>query len=349
MTVPVLWFVVPEGADDPARVSGGSVFDRRVADGLRGLGWDVRWCPATAGGATVGGATVGGAAAVLAGVPSGGLVLVDGLVALGAPAAVEQAASRLRLALIAHMVAGAFEGAGKEVVEAERRVLAASELVVVTSGWTRDALVGHGLARSDRVVVVRPGTDDAPLASGTATGGSLLCVGVVAPHKGQDLLIDALAALGPGWTCTIAGSLAADPGFAERMAARAASAGLAERITWAGAVGRHDLDALYRRADLLVAPSRTESFGIAIAEALRRGIPVVAHRVGGIPEAVDPGRAAMLVAPGHPAALHEALRRWMTEPTLRAVLTAEARREGPARPRWSDTVHRADRALRRLS
>jgi hypothetical protein len=339
VTHPVLWFVVPEGVDDPARVSGGNVFDRRLADGLRALGWDVRWLATAAGAADE----------VLATVPSGGLVLIDGLVALGAPAAVEEAARRLRVALIAHMVAGAFADAERTALDAERRALAVAGLVVVTSRWTGEELVARGLVGSERVIVATPGSDDAPLSNGTVTGGSLLCVGVVAPHKGQDLLIDALAALGAGWTCTIAGSVAADPGFAERVAARAAAAGLAERITWAGVVDRPDLDALYARADLLVAPSRTESFGLAVADALRRGVPVIAHRVGGIPEAVRPGRAAILVAPEHPVALHRALHRWMTEPSLRAALTAEARREGPRRAPWSDTAVRVDRALRRLA
>lgn len=339
MTGPVLWFVVPDGVDDPARVSGGNVFDVRVEDGLRELGWDVR---------RVETGPDASSRAVLERVPSGGLVLVDGLVAIGAPGALEAEAARLRLAVLVHMVAEAFPGVDPAAVEGERRALACAGLAVASSAWACDELVARGLIPRERVVVATPGSDDAPLAAGTPAGGSLLCVGVVAPHKGQDLLVDALAAVGSGWTCTIAGSVAADPGFARRLAERAAASGVADRITWAGVVGRNDLDALYARADLLVAPSRTESYGMAVADALRRGIPVVATRVGGIPEAVDPGRAAILVPPDRPAALADALRRWMTDPALRAALTAEARREGPRRPRWSDTARAVDAALRRM-
>lgn len=335
----VLWFVVPEGVDDPARVSGGNVFDARVAEGLRRAGWDVRRVEAGADAAS---------RAALDGLPSGGLVLVDGLVARGAPDAVEAAAARLRLAVLVHMVSAAFDDADPVAIEDERRVLATAELVVATSVWTRDQLVARGLVRPDRLVVATPGSDDAPLSTGTTTGGSLLCVGVVAPHKGQDLLVDALTALGPGWTCTIAGSVAADPGFVRRIAARAADAGVAERITWAGVVHGRALEALYARADLLVAPSRTESYGIVVGDALRRGIPVIAARVGGIPEAVWPGRAAILVSPDRPAALRDALRQWMGDASLRAALTAEARQEGPRRRGWTETARTVDRALRSL-
>lgn len=339
MTGRRLWFVVPEGIDDPARVSGGNVFDARVAEGLRRLGWDVRWVVAGSDAAS---------RAALGRVPTGGLVLVDGLVARGAVAALAAAAGRLRPAVLVHMVTAAFDDADPAELENERRMLASVDLVVATSAWTRDELVSRALVAPDRVVVATPGSDAAPLSIGTATGGSLLCVGVVAPHKGQDLLVDALAALGPGWTCTIAGSVAADPGFVRRIAAHAAEAGLAERITWAGVLHGRALEALYARADLLVAPSRTESYGMAVGDALRRGIPVVATRVGGIPEAIQPGRAAILVSPDRPAALGDALRRWMADPALRAELTARARDEGPRRRGWIETAGAVDRALRSL-
>jgi glycosyltransferase involved in cell wall biosynthesis len=77
---------------------------------------------------------------------------------------------------------------------------------------------------------------------------------------------------------------------------------------------------------------------MAIADALRRGIPVVASSVGGIPQAVSTSRAAVLVPPDHPDLLSSALRRWMLDPALRARLTDEARRDRSLLPRWSDTV-----------
>src|SRR5690606_20279545 len=111
-----------------------------------------------------------------------------------------------------------------------------------------------------------------------------------------------------------------------------------------GVLGGADLDAAYRAADLLVAPSRTESYGMAIADALGRGIPVIASRVGGIPSTVAPGRAAVLVPP-EPGALSRALDRWMTDPALRSRLKDEALRGRSSLPRWSDTVDRVAETL----
>ena len=140
------------------------------------------------------------------------------------------------------------------------------------------------------------------------------------------MLVHALATLGAhgDWTCTIAGSLDAHPDFADHVATLAADAGLGDRITMTGALVGSRLESAYRGTDLVVAPSRVESYGMAIADALRRGIPVVASDVGGIPRTVA-SRAAVLVPPDRPRALGDALRRWMADPQLRERLTDQAR------------------------
>ncbi|MCH6230320.1 glycosyltransferase family 4 protein [Microbacterium sp. CFH 31415] len=338
---PVVWFVVPHGFDDPQRVSGGNVFDQRVEAELRRMGWVVR--PVEAAPDAPGDP--------FDGVPDDALVLVDGLVAIGASSAVEAAARRLRIAVLVHMVADAFEHADPRMVEGERAALSHAHRVIATSEWARDELVRRCLSPADRIVVATPGADTASPAAGTTTGGSLLCVGVVAPHKGQDTLIEALAGLAadPSWSCTIAGSVSADRSFAEKLETDAARAGLSERITWTGVLPPDDLDAAYARADVLIAPSRTESYGIAVGDALRRGIPVIASRVGGLPEAAQPEDAAILVPPGDPTALGFALRRWIEDPQLRARLSAAARRSAPDRPSWRETARTIDQTLAGLT
>lgn len=340
MTGRRLWFIVPQGLDDRARVSGGNVFDQRVRDGLRRLGWEVSVIEVAPDAAPR-------VADALASLPHDALVLVDGLVGVRAAAAIEAVAARLRLVLLAHMVFAAFPGADPREVDGERRVLGCAERVIVTSAWAGSEVVARGLVAPERILVATPGADDAAMASGTPGGTELLCVGVIAAHKGQDTLVDALARLDAdlAWTCTIAGSATVEPAFAARVADCAARAGLAERITWAGVLTRDPLESAYARADLLVAPSRSESYGMAVSDALRRGIPVVATRVGGIPEAVAPGDGALLVSPDRPDLLAAVLRRWIVEPGLRARMTATARRHSAARPGWSDTVSRIDAAL----
>ncbi|WP_457100370.1 glycosyltransferase family 4 protein [Microbacterium sp. P5_E9] len=332
-------FLVPTGIDDPDRVSGGNIFDRHIRDGLAGTGWDVQLTEVETDAAPE-------ADAVLSGLPDGALVLIDGLVATGSPEAVESAAGRLRIVVLAHMVSAAFPDADPQGIDRERRALRAAHRVIATSEWTKRELVRRGLAPADRIDVATPGADAAVFSPGTPSGRALLCVGVVAPHKGQDTLVEALAALAaqPEWTCTIAGSLDARPDFAERITARANEAGVAHRITMAGVLGRDDLDAAYRRADLLVAPSRAESYGMAIGEALRRGIPIVASSVGGVPQTVSPA-AAVLVPPDQPAALRQALEYWMIDPGLRSRMKAGAQRAGARLPQWSDTVARIGASL----
>ena len=116
-------------------------------------------------------------------------------------------------------------------------------------------LVGRELIPLERITVATPGADRSEVGAGTRDGRALLCVGVIAAHKGQDILIEALAGLRarPTWRCTIVGSSATDPAFAERLAARAADLGIADRITMTGVLDEGDLDAAYRGADLLVA------------------------------------------------------------------------------------------------
>jgi len=339
-----VWFAVPAGFDDPVRVSGGNVYDRRVIDELEETGWSVHTTE-------IGPDAAADAAARLARVPDGALVLVDGLIAVRQPEAVVEASARCRVVVVAHMVVAGFADAAPEAIAAERRALCAAHHVIATSAWASERLIELGICRPGRSTVAVPGTDPAPAAAGTADGGALLCVGVVAPHKGQDTLIDALAGLrgAARWTCTIAGSVATDPEFAERVARRVDEAGLASHVRWAGVLGRDRLDAAYAGADLVVAPSRTESYGMAVADALRRGIPVVATRTGGIPEAVAPGDAAILVPPDRPDALRDALRRWMTEPALRERLTTAARRGREDRPSWRDTARSIHSTLEELS
>ena len=323
-----LLFVVPEGIDDPARVSGGNVYDRHVRDGLAGLGWEVRMSPVS---------DPGSVAAALAGLVPGERVLIDGLVAAWSPESIPAGT-----VLLAHMVSAAFPGATTRATEGERRALGAARRVIATSEWTAAELVRRGLSSRDRITVAVPGAREAGVST-PVMDGELLCVGVVARHKGQDILLDALAGLGDQrWTCTIAGSTSTDPAFAGGVAAAAERFG--GRVRMPGVLDSTALDAAYRGAGVLVAPSRVESFGMSIADARRLGLPVIASRVGGIPEAVV-GGGALLVRADDADALGAALRRWMTEPDLRERLRSEASLARSSAPRWTDTVARIHGAL----
>ncbi|WP_349428486.1 glycosyltransferase family 4 protein [Microbacterium sp. LWS13-1.2] len=330
---PSVRFLAPEGVDDPRRVSGGNVYDRHIRDGLAARGWTVEALEV---------ADAGEAASALRGADDDTLVLVDGLVAGWVPAALEEEASRLRLVMLAHMVVAAFPDATAAAVDAERRALGVARAVIVTSRWTAGELVRRGLTDPSRITVAVPGVQHVD-AGAPASDKALLCVGVLAPHKGQDTLLDALARLRtPDWTCAIVGSSEPFPRFAAAIAEHAAA--FDGRVQLTGVLDEDGLAAAYDRSALLIAPSRVESWGMAIADARARGIPVVGSEAGGIPDALA-GGGGLLVRPDDPAALADALEKWMSDPPLRARLRREAVVARTSLPTWSDTVADVARAL----
>jgi glycosyltransferase involved in cell wall biosynthesis len=213
---------------------------------------------------------------------------------------------------------------------------------VVTSHWTADELAQRGLADPSRITVAVPGVDRADAVTPRGEN-DLLCVGVLAPHKGQDTLLDALARLPTAdWTCAVVGSGESFPDFAASIANRAAA--FDGRVRVAGVLDDEALAEAYRRSALLVAPSRVESWGMAIGEARARAMPVIGAETGGIPEALT-GGGGLVVPPGDPAALAGALEAWMSDPPLRARLRREALAARAALPTWSDAVARVADAL----
>ena len=316
------YFVVPDAIDDPDRVSGGNVYDQHVREGLRSRGWDVRMVliPDDCGSLT------------FAQVPDGALVLIDGLIAVRESRALIAHTSRLRIVVLAHMVAAS--------VDREREALWAAKRIIATSEWTRSELISRDHAEPQHVVVAHPGTDPAATTVPSRSGGRLLCVGAVAPHKGQDLLVRALARLSDidDWTCTFVGSLDAAPDFVNELTRTIQLSHLTARTTFTGVLAGTRLDDAYSRADLVVVPSRNESFGMVVAEALARGIPVLAARVGGIPEAMSSTEAGLLVPPEDPWALEVVLRQWWASPARRTELKTAAVEARTTVRTWGATI-----------
>jgi glycosyltransferase involved in cell wall biosynthesis len=161
----------------------------------------------------------------------------------------------------------------------------------------------------------------------------LLFVGRLERRKGIHILLDVLPdllATHPDWQCDIVGnaSVPSAPGdtFASAFRARHAAAGWMGRVTFHGTVTDAALQAFYRDADLFVAPSLYESFGLIYLEAMQYGVPVVGCRVGGVPEVVTHDEDGFLVPPGDAAALSTALDRLMRDDALRRRLAEQAAR-----------------------
>ncbi len=348
--------VVPDGVDDPARPSGGNTYDRRLCAGLAALGWDVREhvvVPEDRCGRTVYPASA--LCEALARVPDGNVVLLDGLVATGHPEVLHAQAGRLRQVVLVHLpLALDAPGDSGEVRAREESALRGVAHVVTTSRWTRRWLLdAYGLDPS-RVTVALPGAEPGPAATGEEPGRRLLCVGAVIPAKGHDLLLDALARVaGPDWGCELVGSLERDPGFVEHLRCRALELGIADRVRFRGALVGTALDAAYARADLFVTASRGETYGMVVTEALAHGIPVLATRVGGVPEALGhtPGgrRPGVLVPPDDAVALAGAVEQWLGDPRLRRQLRHAAAERRSLLPSWSDTSSEVAGVLARVA
>ena len=327
-------FVVPEGIADPARPSGGNAYDRRLSRGLEAAGWTVHVHEVPGSWPRPDGPSHAALATALSEIPDRALVLVDGLVASPAPRVLVPEAGRLRLIVLVHMPL-------RE--EQEGAVLSAAASVVATSAWARRVLLHLYSLPCDRVHVAQPGAERAELAPGTATAGAFLSVAAVIPGKGHDVLVDALAPLtGLRWECLCVGSLEHDPAFVARLRRRVAAGGMDSRVRFSGPQAGAELTDSYGAADVLVLPSRAETYGMVVAEALARGLPVVAADVGGVPEALGHGadgtRPGLLVPPDDPAALSDALRAWLEDSDLRLRLRRAARERRESLARWSTTT-----------
>ncbi len=334
--------VVPAGINDTTRPSGGNAYDRRVCGGLAAAGWTVHVHEVPGSWPWPDAPSYAALADALSGIPDRALVLVDGLVASPAPEVLVPEAGRVRLVALVHMPLG--EGtADDRVREREGAVLSAAAFVVTTSAWARRVLLQLYALPGDRVQVAEPGVDAAEIAPGTETAGALLSVAAVIPGKGHDVLLDALATLTSlRWHCLCVGSLERDPIFVDGLRRRVIARGMDDRVRFSGPQSGAELAGSYSAADVLVLPSRAETYGMVVAEALARGLPVVATDVGGVTEALGHGadgvRPGLLVPPDDAAALGEALRAWLEDTDLRRRLRRAARERRESLSGWSTTV-----------
>ena len=344
--------LVPEGIHDPLRPSGGNTYDRRLCEELEATGWSVHLVELAGSWPHDGAAEQETLDRALRGLPDGSLALVDGLVASALGTVVVPACRRLRVVVLMHMPLGLDAAGGRH--PAECGLLRAAAAVVTPSAWARSWLLSTYGLDPDLVHVARPGVDPAPRVDGTEDGGALLCVGAVTPGKGQDVLVAALShAADLPWRCTCVGSLTVSPGYADRVRRDARHHDLAARFVLTGALVGDDLARRYAAADVLVLPSRAETYGMVVTEALARGLPVIASDVGGLPEALGASASGaqpgLLVPPGDVPPLAEALRLWLSDADRRAALRAAARERRTGLASWSGTADRVGRVLREVA
>jgi len=336
-------FAVPGSIET---LTGGFLYDKAIVTGLRACGWSVNVldigtgfpCPAETVRVRAGETFLNeGSTAPL---------VVDGL-ALGAlpEAASRVAASRPLIGLVHHplyLEAGHSAQVREQLFESEKSALSHTSHVITTSHETRDRVAADFKVPYDRITNVDPGIRrPASLPDYRETVHvNILSVGSLVPRKGHDRLIDALATLRDlAWSLRIVGSDEFDPDHARALRDIVASHALEDRVVFAGKVSDAELEEFYSTSDLFALASGYEGYGIAYAEAILRGLPVIGTTGGAIKDTVPHG-AGILVPPDDADALRAALKDMLANPQNRGIFAATARRSGSHFQTWDTAVSR---------
>ena len=239
-------------------------------------------------------------------------------------------------------------------IAAESEVIARSDCVIASTEFESFELIDHYGADPSRLCINPPGIDldlfgpgDARAARsqlGIDEAPTVLFVGRIQALKGLDVAIKALGVAReriPAIRMLIVGGPSGPTGeseyrMIEQMVRRL---GLDDAVSWWGVQPHHRLPAFYQAADVLVVPSRSESFGLVAAEAQASGLPVVAAKVGGLRHVVRDGASGILVDGWDPADYGKALLRILESPTLRQHLAAGALESG-RRYGWETVTNR---------
>ena len=311
-----LHVVLPNDIDDPATPSGGNAYDRRVCRGLAASGWSVREHAVRGGWPAPLPAERAGLARLLATLPDGARRPARRPGRLGGPG---RAACRRRAGCAWSSSCTCRWAARPRARPWPAPARSSPPAPGRAAGCSPSTGCRPTGCTSPRPEWIRP-----PLAPGSDAGSDLLCVAAVTPHKGHDLLAEALATIADlPCSCVCVGALSRDPGFVGRLRRLARDHGLADRVRFAGPLTGAELDAAYAAADLLVLASRGETYGMVVTEALARGIPVLATAVDRAPR--GPGPRAGRQPAGHAGGARRPGRAGRRAPAL-------ARRRRPAAP-----------------
>lgn len=340
-------FAIPGDLESP---TGGYGYDRRMIAELRRLDWQVDVIALGDGFPRPTDAQRAHALSVLDDVPDGGPILIDGL-AFGV---LPEAASSLRtqhrlIALVHHPLAletGISQNEAASLRASERTALQSSWHVVVTSATTRRILIDDYEIEASKISIARPGTERVlvePRARNDIV--QLISVGSIVPRKGYDVLIAALAQLkGLAWHLSIVGDPAFSPDTTTALHAGIVRNAMTDKVSVLGRVSGAHLSALYASSDVFVLASHFEGYGMAYAEAIAHGLPVVGTAGGAIPEVVT-GGAGLLVPPGDVAALAAALRTTIEDADQRRRLTEAARLTASNLPTWQESARTLSNAI----
>jgi glycosyltransferase involved in cell wall biosynthesis len=334
---------------DLATPTGGYIYDAKIIPGLREAGVNITILSLGDGFPYPTQETRDKATQLLADAALNSTFIVDGL-ALGIlPEAAKIIAENGRLiALVHHPLAletGVSEHDAARFKASETLALSFAQHVIVTSPTTAKILADDYGVAQNRLHIALPGVEQARVEPATFSQGSnnstiqLLSVAAISQRKGFDVLVAALSTLKAlDWHLKIAGDLTRSPDVSAKLLQQVEDTGLNDRITFLGAVSPSHITSLYTQADIFVLASRYEGYGMAYAEALAQGLPIIGTTGGAIPDVV-PQDAGILVPPDDARSLANALSLLIQNKITRASFAAGAQKAAANLPRWSDAVN----------
>jgi glycosyltransferase involved in cell wall biosynthesis len=343
--VPNVCFAIPGNL---STLTGGYVYARRVMEALPGAGWFPQHVTLPSSFPHPSAHDLAITREILSQLPADAPVLIDGLAYGALPRDLLEDLDVPYVALVHHPLAqetGLTDAEALRLKNTEKAALELCASVIVTSPHTAETLAqDYGVARH-HIYIATPGTDPASRATGSGAVPRLLTVATLTHRKGHDVLIEALSQIQDvPWSSVLVGSEDRDPEVATQIKALIDTHGLRSRVTLAGELRDQALNAAYGDADVFVLPSRHEGYGMVFAEALARGLPIVACDAGAVRETV-PADSGILVPPGDSSALAQALRRVLGDQASRRKLSDAAWQQGQDLPRWSDTAAMVAEAL----
>lgn len=332
-----LYFAIP---GDINTLTGGYAYDRRLIAELHTLGHKIGHLPLSNRFPLPDTEALADAATQFAALPDHAVVIADGLAYGVMETIAEQHAERLNIIALCHhplmLEAGLSSTQKQQLFLSERRALNAAKAVIVTSAMTGKVLTDQFAIPATKITVALPGTDPQTFVPCIGDPPVLLTLATLTRRKAHDLLIDALAnSKHLDWTARFVGGMDFDSAWTASLKNKVSAYGLEQRILFIGNVA--DSASEYAAADLFVLPSLFEGYGMAFAEALSFGLPVVAAQAGAVPDVV-PKSAGILVAPSDSIALADALQQLLTDKDLRKKLQAGAQAAARNLPSWRDAA-----------
>jgi len=276
--------------------------------------------------------------------PPGCVPVIDGMLLPRLRARLDELVAAGAVALVHHVAAaaGRDEDARAGVLAIEREMLPRLRRVITTSQPVAARLQS---AIGVPAQVVPPGVRDLPRSNGGAGDPVVLSVGVFTRRKGHDLLLRTMAGLADlRWQLVIAGDSGREPAHAAELAALIEELGLGRRATLLADPSRADLQRAWEQATLFALATRWEGYASAVAEALRRGLPVVVTD-GGDAGALVPHEAGAVCPRDDMATFGKCLRRVLFDRDLRADMAGAAWQAGQQLPGWPERARQFVAAL----